>query len=191
MTTRYRDCLALIAVTVLLVFVLPRSSAQSPDANEVDQMSNQKLLETLVGRWSGTCRTWFEPGKLADESEISGEFEVVLDGDFVRHSYRSTITGKPRRGEELLAVNAVTGAFQSSWIDDFHMNYAIMFSQGERTPEGFIVRGQYDVGEDQPPWGWRTEYALAGDDQLSITSFNVTPAGTQAKAIEIIYRRVD
>jgi hypothetical protein len=76
--------------------------------------------------WSGTCRSWFEPGKLADESEISGVFEALLDGGFLRHSYSSTISGKPRHGEELLAVNGITGRFQSSWIDDFHMNYAIM-----------------------------------------------------------------
>ncbi|MBI1732495.1 MAG: hypothetical protein HYR49_06965 [Gammaproteobacteria bacterium] len=47
----------------------------------------------------------------------------------------------------------MTKSFQSSWIDDFHMNYAIMFSEGKSTDRGFAVRGEYDVGENQPRWG--------------------------------------
>ena len=50
----------------------------------------------------------------------------------------------------MIGFNAVTKTFQSSWVDDFHMNYAIMFSQGDAFDNGFEVRGEYDVGEDQP-----------------------------------------
>jgi hypothetical protein len=149
----------------------------------------QDLLKSLVGSWEGTCRTWLEPGKLADESRVEGTIRPVLGGRFVRHEYEGTIQGQPRHGDETIAFNSVTERFQVSWVDDFHMNYGIMFSEGEATERGFIVKGKYDVARDTPPWGWKTVYEVIDKDHLTITAYNVTPDGQEAKAVETTYVR--
>lgn len=153
-------------------------------------MSQKTLFEEMLGSWEGTCRTWFEPEKLADESAVTGEIAPVLDGRFLRHTYEGMIQGKPRHGEEMIAFNAISKTFQSSWVDDFHMNYAILFSQGKATERGFVVLGKYDVGENQPPWGWRTEFHMQDENHLTIIAYNMSPEGAEAKAVETAYRRV-
>ncbi len=148
------------------------------------------LLATLIGSWEGTCRTWFEPGVLADESTVKGRIEPILGGIFFRHTYAGTMKGKARTGDETIGFNAVRKVFQISWVDDFHMNYAIMFSEGAATENGFAVSGEYDVEEGVPPWGWKTVYELIDTDHLTITAFNVSPEGEEMKAVETVYERV-
>ncbi len=121
---------------------------------------------------------------------MTAQIEWVYEGRFVRNRYDSWIRGKPRRGEDLLVFNSVTRKVQSSWIDDFHMNYGILWSMGEVIPGGFWVRGDYDVGPQQPAWGWRTELpAFERGGMLNHCLQFCPDDGIEAMAVQSVFKR--
>ena len=147
------------------------------------------LFSAFAGEWSGTTRTWFEPDKLADESEWEADIYTMLGDTYMRYEYTGKLQGETFEGKATFGYNSITKQFQMAWIDSFHQNNGIMFCQGEKSLAGFSVLGSWLPAEGSAPWGWRTEFTLVDADHLTIRAYNVTPNGEESLGIETIYTR--
>lgn len=150
------------------------------------QISNSPhhFLAGLAGNWTGTSKLWLEPGKLTGESPIVGTIQLLLEGRFALFLYQSSVDGEPQHGMFTFGYNTTTDQYEASWVDSFHNNTAIMFCTGNPKEKGFAVLGSYPDPTDGPDWGWRTEVELIDREHLSITAYNISPEGDEAKAVE-------
>jgi hypothetical protein len=146
--------------------------------------SPHHFLAQLVGGWAGTTRTWLEPEGEPAESATQGTIQLILEGRFVLYLYQGSVRDEPQHGIFTFGYNTALDRCEASWVDSFHNNTAIMYCTGKPTQVGFWVLGSYPDPEGGPDWGWRTEVELPDPDHLTITAFNVSPEGAEARAVE-------
>jgi hypothetical protein len=164
----------------------------SKAGRKVARVDDPSILNELVGRWSGTAQTWFEPGAPEVKAPISGTFRAALGRKSVIHEYRTRVDGKPASGIALIGRDLATQRFSIAWVDTFHTGTEIMvFHADDRdTERGFSVLGRYAFPQANQVWGWRTAHRLRGANALEIEHHNITPDGDESLAIRIVYERV-
>ena len=152
--------------------------------------SPHHFFAQLAGGWAGTSKLWLEPDKLADEAPLVGNIQLILDGRFALFLYQSVVQGEAQHGMFTFGYNTTLDRYETSWVDSFHNNTAIMSCVGTAIENGFSVLGSYPDPTGGPDWGWRTVVELLDDDHLLITAYNLSPEGGQAKATEARLTRV-
>jgi Protein of unknown function (DUF1579) len=149
---------------------------------------NHSLLKSFEGTYEGTTTVWFEPGSKGEEAACSGSLRSILGGRFLLHEYKSSLQGKPIEGLAIFGYSIGDEKLQCAWVDSFHNGTAIMLSENSDPSTPFSFLGYY--GKD-PKWGWRTAIERPSKNQIKITMYNIEPGGSDEKAVETIYERIN
>ncbi|UKT65195.1 DUF1579 domain-containing protein [Pedobacter mucosus] len=164
--------------------------AESKFEQSLENGAHQKI-KSLVGKWKGTSKTWFEKDILADDSSSEADISSILDGRFISYDYTSSLNGKPLSGKMIIGFDIPYQKFTFSWIDSFHMGTQIMQATGNATEKGFSILGSWGNPEygDQL-FGWRTELEIISENEIIFSAYNIMPGEEETKAIETIYKRI-
>jgi Protein of unknown function (DUF1579) len=147
-------------------------------------------LARMAGQWQGRFRLWFEPGEPAEDTVQSGSIRVLLGGRVLLHEYSGHCNGETMEGVALIAHHLDERRYETAWAESFGTGTSIMFSTGVSGDPRLSMLGSYSDGQGGPRWGWRTEIEQPDDDTLDLRMYNITPAGEEALAVEVNYRRV-
>lgn len=164
---------------------------QELEASLAEGGPHHRLLR-MVGRWEGETRVWFEPdAPPAIEMAQRGSIRAILGDRFVLHEYDAGEGDRASSGVAIYGMHLDAQAHESAWVDSFHTGTSVMHSVGPLTGGAFSVRGSYADGSGGPPWGWKTVIEQRTDEELVIAMFNIPPGGSEHRALETRYRRVD
>lgn len=141
-----------------------------------------ETLSPFLGQYTGTARTWFEPGVLAESQPIALSAEGALADRFLRLRYTSALQGKPLEGELLVGYDPHQQRYEGSWIDSFHMGRAMLLLSSETGAAAPSLLGTYFAGEG-PRWGWHIELIAQGPTRW-VRMCNVPPGSAPELGVE-------
>jgi hypothetical protein len=127
----------------------PQASAKKAQLDAYMKLAqpgeHHKRLDSFVGKWKVSGKTWFEPGKPAG-TDFAGSMEStwLLGGRFLQSVHKSEFYGMPFEGRALDGYDNATNEYFSTWIDT--MGTGVMVFRGKcddpckvltETAEGF------------------------------------------------------
>lgn len=136
------------------------------------------MLHDVIGNWSGMYELWFEPGDSISTSPSTLSVSSTNNDGLVAE-YTWIFDGMHHSGKYTLSPEGSV-----VFVDSFHTSGSEMTCSAN---SAFDVTGTYEAGDET--WGWRTALNMASPDELTVTAWNVTPAGEETLATRATYSR--
>lgn len=152
---------------------------------------NHKVLDTFVGKWQTTSKWWMNPDAAPEVSEGISENEWVLNGRFLKQSFKGKAMGQDFEGLGYLGYDNVAGEYVSVWMDS--MGTGMMTSKSKYDPatRTFSEEGKFScpiTGEKD--MAYRAHWILVDDKSHIYEMYMKDPESKKEfKSMEIHYER--
>lgn len=187
---------------VALLIGLAASVPGTTEAQESDQDQNAAMMEAIspdenhdkldpfVGRWRARILMWEGPGE-AEPIEASGTatFEWIMNGRYLRQSYRGTYMDMPFSGLGYVGYDRVAGHYVSVWMDNFGTGIMHEIGYHDAATNVFTSQGTFYDPVTSQRMTTRSEHRLEGPDRHVVVMWVSAPGGSEHKSMEIEYTR--
>jgi len=155
-----------------------------------------KDMAKAVGKYDTLSRMWMAPGAQPIESKGTAEFELVLDGRYLRQKYHcpgmDMGMGKPEpfEGMGLEGYDNFRKQYVSTWVDSMSTSILYMTGTADETGKVITYTGKADdpmTGQKDKPY--KSVLRKISDDKAVFEMYDRTPEGQEFKAMEIEYTR--
>lgn len=147
-----------------------------------------KQMAGLEGKWNTKTKSWIEPNKPPMETTGSCEYQMVMDGRFLKQTCSGEMMGKHFEGMGLTGYDNTSKKYTSTWMDNLATTLHVMEGAAENAK---IITQQ---GEYTCPMRGRMKLRSVLkiiDDHTHIFEMYGTDdkGGQEAKMMEITYSR--
>lgn len=162
-----------------LLFLLCLASLPASAASDGEVSLNAFLAANSESTWSGRAELWIDPtGYEVERSDAT----LHVTGD--RLEYDWSWRGAAQSGAFAKTLAGL------SWQDSWHQAEVVALQPQGDDPAIFAVEYAYDAGAG-PDWHWRMRLSQRPDGQLALQMTNVTPWGEEARAVRMVFERME
>jgi hypothetical protein len=190
---RFRTFLPVLAVTAAVCFLAGVGFGEDEPAGEAEWLKlaapgeNHEWFGFMAGTWKAEAKMWMEPG--ADPVASEGVYlcEWRCDGRYMASSYDGAFMGQPYHGEGYMGYNNITKQYESLWVDT--MNTVMSVSKGTRTGDVLTTHNAYEF----PGMSFKTREVTTkvGPDEFKMEHYHTQSGQSEAKVMEIVFRRAE
>lgn len=150
---------------------------------------HHKAVGRMVGDWTFTNKMWMDPSQPPMESNGTIRGEWILDGRYVRSTYKGDMGGTPFEGQATEGYDNVSKEYVGTWADS--MSTGIMYSTGTCDAAHKVCNSSGDymnpmTGQKHTS---RSVITWNGDDSFVMEMFDKDASGKEAKVMELTAKK--
>ncbi len=149
-----------------------------------------KVLETKIGKWSGTVKMFMPGAPAPHESKFTSEAKWIMDGRYVEETVVGETPMGPFNGKGTTGYDNIKKKYVSTWVDN--NGTGIHFSEGTYDPatKTFTFSGECpDSMMSKYVQGGRMVDKMIDNDHGTAQAFGPGPDGKETIRMEITYTR--
>jgi hypothetical protein len=176
----------------------PSAEAQAKMKADMDAMmklgqpgEHHKRLDTFVGKWKVTGKSWMDPNQKATEFSGTVESTWLLGGRYLQSVHKAAFFGMPFEGRAIDGYDNGTHEYFSTWIDN--MGTGVMVFRGTCEDPCKVLT---ETGEGFDPISGKmiktkevTTYVDPDTYRFEMYTVGVAPDGKDVKVMELVGKR--